>query len=368
MPPFLNQYVESLIAMMISIVPPGFSAFSQVPISYCDEHCQTTKLCENETSWKCEPPRLDYVVWHDLTIDAMNSLELPMEEAKARTKPLAYTRPETYEEGLVRYYIIAKANWDSTLVMNRPYCKSQCNKKKFETKKEHFACHKRCGRTSPWHWSRKEHAWATMTIFGKESGFRADVHGGVTPQGLGDCRWEKENGKWAKPGSTGSRPIISTCRSFCLGQHNLGRAGRARYAGNVWSGTDLVGIDYESTKRCAAMTQKHLARSRLYCTGPMAPKWDDWAAVMFSMYGTGSRCNNKRLMRRSATFWRYYQHPRDLSEEVKKRLARQDVRAAIKSLLNAPYPVHWNTPLPPELPPGDLVPKPKPEGVAFLPR
>jgi len=364
--PLLNQFIESLIAMMISIVPPGYSAFSQVPIAYCDEHCQTTKLCENETSWKCEPPRLDYVVWHDLTQDAVNSLGLDPEEARERTKPLAYTRPETYEEGLVRYYIIAKADWDATLDMNRPYCKSQCNKAKFETKKEAFACHKRCLRTAPWHWSRKEHAWAAMTIFAKESGFRADVHGGVTPQGLGDCRWEKEDGKWAKPGSKGSRPILSTCRSFCLGQHNLGPQGHARYAGHVWSGMDLVGIDYESTKRCALMTQKHLARSRLYCTGPLAPKFDDWAGVMFSMYGTGSRCDNKRLIRRGGTFWRYYQHPRDLTEQVKEKLATKEVRAAIDALLNSTRQVRWNSALPEQLTPPNAAPVVEPENVAFL--
>ena len=80
--PLLNQYVEALMAMMISIVPPGYSRYSQVPIAYCGEHCQTTKLCDDPSKWQCKKPRLDYVVWQELTIDAMNSMGLSMEEAR----------------------------------------------------------------------------------------------------------------------------------------------------------------------------------------------------------------------------------------------------------------------------------------------
>lgn len=365
----MNQYVEALLAGMISIMPPGFSMYSQVPIAYCDEHCQETKLCDDPSKWRCRKPRLDYVVWQDMTTDLVDNLNMPFEEAREKAKFISYTRPETYDEGLVRYVIIATTLWDESLRMNQPYCKSQCNQQKFENEKEHYACHKSCRKASSWRWSRKELAWLTMVVYGKESGFRADVHGGVTPQGLGDCTW-KRKGRWAKAASPGAHPILSTCRSFCLGQANVGRRGYVTYNGNRWSGFDLVGIDYESTKRCTTIAMRNLSRARLYCTGRLAPIATDWAAATLSGYGTGGSiaaggCSSKRLTKRSATFWRQYNHPRDLTDKVKVRLARPEVQAAVAALMNAPYPVRWNTPVP-EPPPQKLLPE-KSDKIALLP-
>jgi hypothetical protein len=366
----VNQYVEALLAGMISMMPPGYSMYSQVPIAYCDEQCQETKLCDDPSKWRCRKPRLDYVVWQDMTTDLVENMNMPFEQASAKAKFLSYTRPETYDEGLVRYVIIAPALWDASLRMTQPYCKTQCHEAKFEDKQEHYACHKRCLKGSAWRWARKPLAYLTMTVFGKESGFRADVHGGVTPQGLGDCTW-KRDGRWAKPASPGARPILSTCRSFCLGQANLGRHGYVKFNGNRWAGLDLVGIDYDSTSRCTKIAMKNLSRARLYCTGRLAPRQNDWAAATLSGYGTGGTiasggCSSKRLTKRATTFWKQYNHPRELTDNVKRRLAKPEVQAAIALLMNAPYPVYWNTPLPEPLPPQKLLPEEK-KPIALLP-
>ena len=53
------QLIEPLVAAMMSLIPPGYSMYSQIPILHCDEACQTTRLCEDQSRWQCEPPRLN---------------------------------------------------------------------------------------------------------------------------------------------------------------------------------------------------------------------------------------------------------------------------------------------------------------------
>jgi len=267
------------------------------------------------------------------------------EAALDYAKPYSFTRAETYEEGLARYYVIASAARAVSLKMNRPYCKSLCNK--IKEKKEAFSCHKTCLRTTNWRWSRKELEYLTLTVLKLESGYRADVHGGVPPKGRGDCAWKnqktgKRTAAWAK----GALPIMSTCKSVCLGQINLGQRGKVKYKNQYWYSDDLVGIDYTSTEQCLTAVGKYLSRSRLWCTSHLAPRTNDWAGATMSMYGTGRVCDSKKLLKRSGVFWKTYNHPIALQPKAKKTFQDPQVMALIQQLMTTQSKVLWMIPMP----------------------
>ena len=349
----MNQLLEALIAMMISLIPPGYSMYSQVPITHCDEACQQTKLCDDPSKWKCRTPQLSRSRQHELATDYAQATGKSYEEAMAYAKPYSYTRAETYEEGLARYYVIARAARAVSLKTNRNYCKAQCNK--ITEKKEAFACHKKCLRSSNWRWSRKELEYLILTVLKLESGYRADVHGGVPPKGRGDCVWKKK-GKRAAAWSKGAMPVISTCKSVCLGQINLGQNGKVKYLNQYWYADDLVGIDYTSTEQCLTAVGKYLARSRLWCTSRLAPITNDWAAATLSMYGTGRVCDSKKLMPRSGVFWKKFNHPVALQPKAKQALQDPTVLILINQLMTTQNKMLWMTPLPQPAP----KPQPKP--------
>lgn len=351
----MNQFLEALIATMISFVPPGFSAHSQIPIPVCDEQCQQTPLCDNPTSWRCKPPILNTSRQHDMALDYANTTGASYDEAMEYAKPYSFTRPETYEEGLARYYVIASAARAVSLKMNQPYCKSQCAKLKEE--KEVIRCHKSCRKSSPWVWTRKELEYLIITVIKLESGYRADVHGGTPPKGRGDCTWERD-GKRVAPWSKDAYPVMKTCRSVCLGQINLGTTGRVSYMGNTWYANDLPGVDFASTERCLTAVAKVLSRSRLYCNGPLAPRTTDWAAATFSMYGSGNRCDSEKLMKRSGSFWTAYNYARPLQPKAVESFKDLAVTALIQQLMNAHQQTLWMLPLPTAQP--TPAPNPKP--------
>lgn len=357
----MNQFLEALIAMMISLIPPGYSMYSQVPITYCDEECQQTKLCDDPSKWRCRTPILNSSRLNDLATDYASVQGVSYEEAVEYAKPYSFTRPETYEEGLARYYVIAKAARDVALKMNLGHCKSQC--KNLTKEKEVISCHKRCLKAANWKWSRKEMEYLILTVIQLESGYRADVHGGTPPRGRGDCSWKRE-GKRAAAWSKGAVPIMSTCKSVCLGQINLGTSGRVTYMSHSWLKEQLPGIDYASTERCLTAVGKHLSRSRGWCTSHLAPRTNDWAAATLSMYGTGNICDSKKLMKRSGVFWRKYNHPTALQPKAKAALQDPAVQALIQKLMTAQQQILWMLPLPaasqptqpqPSLLPDDLV-------------
>jgi hypothetical protein len=275
-------------------------------------------------------------------------------EAEVKAKPLSYSRTESKEEGLVRYAVIAEAVSDTSRNMNYHMCAKQCVQMKKEAKKckplacrepvcepdpvcpdekAIEACYKSCRKTSPWRWRRMEAIYSVLTIFSKESGFRADVHGGTGSHGLGDCAWKypdthpTKGGKRAAAWAKGANPVKKTCRSFCMGQINLGPKGKTRRG---LSGADLVGIDLASTARCVEQTLRELSRSRLTCR-----KHEDWAGAMFSAYGTGWSCTNPKLVARSGAFWKHFNHPRaltqnwhDLLSEGRLEVVRQALRTS----------------------------------------
>jgi hypothetical protein len=120
---------EAILAWMLSLQPPGASIYSQVVVEP-----NSSPACDDAVSLLCQPPK-----WS---------------EAHG-----AYTRAETWDEGLPRYWTIAQSIAAT-------------------------------GDVAP----------AVLTVVYHESGFRRDTHSGV--------------GKWAR-GDQG--------RSYCLGQRLLGK-------------------------------------------------------------------------------------------------------------------------------------------------
>lgn len=168
---------ETILALMLLLGPrPGTSPYSVVPVAE-----GTPPACATSGDWKCRTPW--WSPWHK-----------------------SYVRPETYTEGVQRYWDIAQAI------------------------ATHTAGDDRLART-------------VITITHHESNWRRDTHSGVGPLAIGDQG-----------------------RSWCLGQIMLGRNPERRLSiGGVTR--DLVGTSPEATGRCIHLTAVMARRATDRCRG-----------------------------------------------------------------------------------------------------
>ena len=294
----LTPFAQQILAVLINLISPGKTIYSRVPIDVCDEQCQKTPLCDNISDWKCKSPQFEKKLYEKLLLNyTTESVDEAMKIARFRS----FTRPETYEEGLVRYAIIAQAIANISQSATRHLCLQKCKdiaattcdessaetleKCKEQSPKDYITCSNACKTNAPWSWSRAELALMTAVVINQESGFRADVHGGTGSLGRGDCTWKYSNGKKAAAFAKNAKPDPSTCRSYCLGQINIGTGKTSR----GWAANDLVGIDLASTERCVTTVADYLSRSRNLCT-----KWNassgNWPKATFAAYGSGASC------------------------------------------------------------------------------
>jgi hypothetical protein len=296
----MTQFAQYIFAMLLAIISPGQSTYSRVALPTCDETCQKTLLCSNPNDWRCKAPQFNQQLYEE-HLAQLRKQGMPVDKAMAQARLMSFTRPETYQEGLVRYAVIAQAIADVSEETTQHLCKQTCNE---ESTSAHNACvgadkdqciaqadadakscHQQCIKNAPWLWSRADLAFMIATVTDQESGFRADVHGGTGTLGRGDCEWKFSDGRKAAPFAKGAAPVAGTCRSVCLGQINIGTG---KTPGG-WSADDLVGLDYQSTKRCVTAVARVLSRSRTLCT-----RWNrgsgDWSKATFAAYGTGASC------------------------------------------------------------------------------
>jgi len=291
----LSKYTASILASMLKMLMPGHSLYSQVPISTCDEACQSTPLCDNKADWRCVKPLFDKDLYEKYSDELKDDKEAILR---------SFTRPETFEEGLVRYAIIATAAGEVSEKTNRNLCKKQCDNAKYnayglcssqtdnalkqcndDTDNQSNACHNQCITDTPWLWSRKESIYMALTAAEEESGFRADVHGGTGSAGKGDCKWAHEDGLPAPAWSKNAHRVPGSCKSVCLGQINIG-AGTVMPWG--WTADDLIGVDLGSTERCFTVITKVMSLSKNQCIHTQGNK--DIAKATFAAYGSGSSC------------------------------------------------------------------------------
>lgn len=166
---------ELILALMLHLGPtPGKSIYSVVEVPE-----GSPPACDDEYSLLCREPRWD-----------------PDREA--------WVRPETFEEGLQRYWTIARAI-------------SEVGK------------------------GNEAGTRYLIAVTRHESGWRRDVHEGV--------------GKWSR-GDQG--------RSWCLGQLMVGRSPNSKALAG-YRAKDLVGTSYEATKRCLTAVRAGLSRAMRAC-------------------------------------------------------------------------------------------------------
>lgn len=218
---------ETVLALMLAIMPPGKTIYSQVEVPEGSPRACT------EATLLCAEPRFD----RELSV---------------------WLRPETAEEGLLRYWTIARAVSDTA--------------------------------------QDDDMARLMLAVTFHESGWRRDVHSGIGNFARGD------RGK-----------------SWCLGQIMLGESGR-KTVKQGWSARELVGLDLESTKRCLTVAGDHLERSRMACRKGKVEQGPGCEFAVYG--GGGLPVNDRRLRERAATLARLRGlKAATLSPETKRRIS-----------------------------------------------
>ncbi len=347
----MNTLVEHILAAMISIISPGMSNYSQVPMVRCAAECQATPRCENKHDFRCRPPQLSMSLYRQRQRELVAQGVSP-EDAIMDALELSYARPETYEEGLARYYVlvtnlvaVARRNSYSACLSD-----NVCNSKSgVEGEDSLSACYLQCRRTAKWTRPYDQLAWAMFTTSSLESGWRSDVQAGTGMRGRGDCEWEKD-GKRVKAWTDGAQPIISTCNSFGLNQAWFGNPPieKHHYFGKV-TYLDVMGLDSPSTRNSFNLAARHLISAYLICKGVE----HDWAWSMFSMYGSGHSCKADRSKSRAGRYHKYSYGPnrRALAAKHHTVLATPEAQALI-TYLGSSTKLLW-------MPAETYVPKPK---------
>ena len=314
--------VQVVLAAMLSLTPPGKSAYSRTFFEVCDETCQQKTFCELP-SFMCDLPKFSQYAFEDKIRKAlMQGLhDDGLNAYKVLARSSSWSRAETYEEGLSRYLVIAQAIAETAEDMSwrkgtNDTCKAVCDPTRALRSEECLDCVS----AHPWIGTERELATALVVVMNEESGFRQDVHSGIGATARGDCSWrDKTSHKPAGAFAPGAEPISGTCKSVCLAQINLGRPDGTKFG---YSADDLVGTGLESTKRCASASVRILSSSRFKCSGPGSNFRGDWAQGMFSAYGTGYTCEAeaKWLVKRTAEFHSLLKKQPGLSDEVKVKL------------------------------------------------
>jgi len=205
---------QHILALMLMLIPPGKSIYSQTRVTIED-----VAACD-DPSILCRAPRYS--------------------ERRG-----GWYRPETYAEGLERYWTIAQALHTST--EGKP------------------------------HLTR-----LSLSVVFNESGFRKDVHDGSS---ISD--------DYRKDGTAIETGRGDKGASWCLGQFNLGQTSDV--------GRELVGAGAEATSRCTDKIAKELARSWGYCR--RYAQADEQCA--FAVYGGRATLrDDKSILARARTYWR----------------------------------------------------------------
>lgn len=294
---------EHILAMFVTIVSPGNNENSQTQITYCDEICQQTQICNNKSNWQCSTPKLDKEYFTEKVSEFSKTMD--NDKAEKLAKVISYTRPETYEEGLVRYQIIAQAIDKVSNELSREKCLKENTDKSL------------C-KNKPWYGDEKSLAAFVATLIIGESRLSSNVHGGLE-SGLGDCFHRYKDGK-----------TVRYCNSYGLGQmmqpaldaHKLG-----------YKKQEIVGLDYMSTEKAVRGIAYGLIGAKGVC-GYRHPKMDSYAGA-FSLYGTGNNCKLKYLNDRSKTFWYILVSKKKINEDTLFIMENKSYKRLYNLLINS---------------------------------
>lgn len=231
---------KTVLAFMLFLMPPGKSPYSLVVVDR-----DAPRPCDQIYSPLCRAPF--YSRHHD-----------------------AWVTVETYQTGLLRYRTIAEAITELAYDPERDY---DCP----------------AGRLSK----------LLLTVAFHESGFRRDVHSGIGPDALGDCRYRKVDGEMVK--------IAGSCRSHCLAQLLFPSDKRRKVGG--YSRGEVIGTDKDSTRRCFEVAAGALAHFDDKCGRRLSCTFGRYGGVTVPSRHAGVKA-------RVRTYWRLRQAPTKLDEKV----------------------------------------------------
>jgi hypothetical protein len=346
-----SKIIQYILSAMIGTISPGMSNYSQVPVERCEAECQTAPRCENPQDFRCKPPKFNKSLYlrrqAELVAGGMTP-ELAIEAAL----PLAYSRPETYEEGLARYYIISESIVEIAQKNSYGVClaENECKDKPTEHTGEGSlqACHLDCYSRSKWQRNWEDLAWSLAVISSMESGWRSDVQAGTGLRGRGDCavwwKTDKINGTEVKrkvaAWTEGGSPDLSTCRSYGLTQIWFGNPPRVleSYTESSITYDKVLGLDKTSTKRAFDVAARYFYMAEKACRGR---EGITWIGTAFSLYGSGLNCDNKTGRSRESRFWKWSREAKELGDQHKQALESEEVQKLISYLRDATSPVLW---------------------------
>jgi hypothetical protein len=228
---------ETLLAMMITVAPPGGSASSVVVEPACGSGpgkpaCDITPAPTWSPFYK------------------------------------AFVRRETKEEALRRYLTIAQAIEKISVAMTTPVTRAGGAQE-----------------APPWPFTVNDLAQSLVTIAHHESSFRRDVHSGVGPFAMGDCTyWDRTGLRVSAERARKEGVFRSSCQSVCLMQINTGGLERERFG---FAGKAMIGIDEASTERCLTAGARAFMAARARCAPTRTP---GWFARSVASYVTGEAC------------------------------------------------------------------------------
>ena len=244
---------KAILAAMLFLQTPGRSVYSQVVVPE-----SAPAPCSDSYSLLCLPPR--WSAAHQ-----------------------GYTVAETWQQGVQRYALIAKA------------LEATVSKK----------------REAP-----AAHLWRYVLAFAyHESGFRRDVHEGLGPASRGDCDWRTVE---LPGGKTKRERIPGSCRSHCLAQIMIGPVRSNAKTSEGYHHSELVGTDFASTKRCLDVAVRVINSAYHFCAHhgerPMA------LCIVKHYAGGMIASNDARVLARIKTVNKLDHAPTKLEQRVREAL------------------------------------------------
>jgi hypothetical protein len=264
---------KTILAAMIWLQAPGQSLYSQVPVDASSPPAVTDTVNgvrayrlldrEEDRPFACTQ-RGNPACSQPLERDQLYNL---VRIGKA------HTRAETYDEGVVRYAMIARVIAEVA-----------------EDEKR-------------WSYPPGQLWRYLVTIAFHESGFRRDIHAGRGRAALGDCR--------SRRGPKGPVRIAGSCRSHGLFQTLFSSPKRTKHFG--FGAEQVIGVDRAATKRATVVAASALERFAKGCEvreGVRAP------ICVFAGYGGVTAPRHPGIIKRAGTYQRLGRAPAKLDAYV----------------------------------------------------
>jgi len=268
---------EVILMIMLALQPAGRSIYSQTVVEQ-----DAGPGCEQKNSLLCAMPKPN-----------------PQWDGK-------YTRPETAEEGTVRYAMIATTIYAVAHEMTwhaHPRCKP-ASVARWGNAKAPEEC-VAAWRERPWQGNTEQLIGYLLAVSFNESGFRRDVHAGIGKMSRGD---PDKHGKG---------------QSWGLGQRKLGASGLGQTQ-RGWAATQLVGLDEESTRRALVTITDGISRGRNACRSRLISSATGPTCVFGVYGGIWAPTGDKRIILRVKTLNRITELGKQFQAELKaERKAQQ---------------------------------------------